>query len=375
MIQTNSIWVVESKKQLDTLHALKSKLRYKAVVLESECDITTLPSYDMVFFLLTPTKIGNKFFIEAIKEVLSIRQNSKTIFMAIDDCYRLDEQELMKVTLELKSSIKYLISNPAVFMVSSYFALLHLQYELKQVTLEDIQHNREVMIPNQADGMITGLRLKVEHMSQLLQLSRMDKIYLLIEEFSKGVRNTGIDTTKQNWLILGPDKTGKSLLTKQLQASIKASGSFHFADKSPIPDDIGRYYDGIVIVLDLDINRSLAYLERICSTYVGLNKIIVVNKSDDFMFYRLSQSKLQTDMMTKLRFITSDPVFFVSAYYYEQYIRLSAQEVTMEDIIQDSKVVFADPLNFPIAKETHRAIMPELLLVHSGFNNLLQNWE
>lgn len=360
---------------MDTLHALKAKLRFKTAVLASECDISTLPRYDMIFFLLTPNQIGHAFFIEAIEAVLHVRRNSKTLFFVIDDIFRLEEQELVKVTLELKASVQHLITNPAVYPVSSYYALLQHQYETGMTTLEDFRRNRDMIIPVAGDGAVTGRQLTEEHLRQLLPLSRMDKLYAVIERSSIGLRDTGIDTAKQNWLVTGPERTGKSLLTSMLQASVSLADSVHFADNGSIPNDALRYYDGVLIVLDPDFRQSVAYLEQVGSTYTGLNVVIVVNKLDTYMYFGMTQAMLQAAVLDGLRSLTGAPVVFVSAYYFEQYVKLSNEEVSLDDIIKNPQVILADSLHFPIAKEKHKAALSDLLLAQSGFKNLLHNWE
>ncbi|MEK4252560.1 hypothetical protein [Ureibacillus sp. FSL K6-2830] len=373
MLQTNSIWIVENERQLKSIHLLKTKLLYKEALLQEECDIATLPNYDMVFFLLTPTQIGNKFFIDAIKEILHVRKNSKTIFLAIDDCYQLDNEEIVKVILELKASIKELITNPNVFTVSSYYAALHHQYEIKKVSLEELRQNRDVIISTDDGELLTGRKLEEDHVKQLLKLSKMEKFYQLVQDFSKGLQLAGIDVTKKNWLVLGPENTGKSLLTELLKTSV--GDSFHFQDMRDDLKDVGKYYDGLVIVLDLDILKNLDYLEKICSTYVGIEKIIVVNKIDNFMFFQKSQQMLKMDIKKKISSFTSDPIYFVSSYYFHQYLQLKKEEITVEDLIQNPNVVLVDALNFPISKEKNKTKLQELLFNQSGFGNLLQNWE
>ncbi|MCH6266998.1 hypothetical protein [Neobacillus citreus] len=373
MRQTNSIWIVENRRQLESLQTLRPKLLYKEAVLEEECQIQSLPDYDMVFFLLTPKQIGNKFFIQAIGEVLRVRRNSKTIFLAIDDHYRLDDQESYKVILELKDSIKELIPNPTILSVSSYYAALHSQYKHGEINLEDLRQNREIMIPTADGELLTGRQITEENLEQLELLSQMEKLYHLIADLSAGIRVTGIDVSKENWLILGQGRTGKSMVSELLQQSL--GESLHFIEKTPEVIDLDQYYDGMIVVVDLEIHNSLPFLEKIYSTYVGIEKIIVVNKMDDFMFYQKSQQELQIDIKKKIKSLTSDPVFFVSGLYYKQYLQLKRKEIEISDIIENPSIVLVDSLNLPVSKQKDKANLPGLLLKQSGFDHLLHHWE
>ncbi|MDQ1908951.1 hypothetical protein RAC89_00365 [Paenibacillus sp. GD4] len=375
MLQANAIWVVESKKQLDVLNILRPKLRYRTAVTMSECDVRTLPDYDMVLFLLTPTQIGNVFFVEAIQEVLKVRRNAKTLFFAIDDCYRLEERELVKVVLELKASIRNFISNPAVYTVSTYYAMLHEQYEKGDITLEDLRHNRDVLIPLSDSEVLTGRQLMSEHIQELLTLSKLDQLYALIEQFGKGLYSAGIDTAKQNWLITGPSRAGKSLLASLLQSHSELADSIHFADDTSDPTSASSYYDGLILVLPPELRQCTEYLEQIGSTYAGLRTIIVINKFDSFMYFGCGRTKLQEELLTGLRGLTGDPVYFVSAYYYEQYEQWNKQKVSYEDIIANPELVLMDSMEFPVSKQKQGAQLPELLLDQSGFPQLLQHWE
>lgn len=371
----NAIWITENKKQLEMLYAFKRILKFNEAVLESECEISALPGYDMVFFLLTPNRIGNAFFIQAIEEVMRIRRNSKTLFFLIDEIFRLDEQELVQVMLEMKASVGHLIQNPAVYAVSTYYALLHHQYENGVITLEDIRHNRDVLIPDGENGLVTGRQLTEEHARQLLSLSRMDRLYPVIERFTAGLSGAGIDAAKRNWLVTGPHGTGKSLIVDLMQTALDSNACIHFTDMDMIPEEARRYYDGVIIVIDPDIHQSTAYLEHMGSSFAAMENVIVVNKYDTHMYFGQDQSKLQANILSSLRSLTGAPVYFVSAYYFRQYVRLDRQEASLEDIIQDPQIVLADSMHFPLAKEKCRTALQDLLLTQSGFNDLLHNWE
>ncbi|OIJ20749.1 hypothetical protein BKP45_08085 [Anaerobacillus alkalidiazotrophicus] len=355
---------------MESLQELKPKLHYKEVVLESECDIERLPSFDMIFFLLTPTQIGHKFFKKAVEEVFKVRKNSKTIFLAIDDCHRLDDEDVIKVTLELKASIKDIMKNPTVFKVSSYYASLHHQFERGQLTLEDLRRNREVMVPTQDGDMIMGKKLQGDHPAMLLELSKMEQLFELVQQFSSGIRNAGIDVAKKNWLVVGPDRTGKSLLTNLLQQSVGENN--HFVENDIAEVDLGKYYDGMFVIFDLEWDKYSSYLEKICTSTVGSEKMIIVNKVDDFMFFDQSRDELLKEIKTKIQSYTSDPIYFVSASYYQQYIKLLQGEITVDDIIADPEIILVDPLNFPINKVRNKTELSQLLLDQSGFIQLLQ---
>ncbi|MFJ7848136.1 hypothetical protein ACIQZM_09720 [Peribacillus sp. NPDC097206] len=373
MPQTNSIWIVENRRQLESLQQLRPRLQYKKAVLEEDCDIQSLPNYDMVFFLLTPSQVGNKFFIQAIDEVLRVRRSSKTILLAIDDLYRLDEQESYKVILELKDSIKHLIPNPTILTVSSYYAALHRQYESGEINLEGIRQNRDIMIPAADGEFLTGRQIIEENLEQLKSLSKIDQLYQLVASLSVGIQAAGIDITKKNWLVLGQEKTGKSIVSVLLQESL--GESFYFIDKIPEVTDLAQYYEGMILVVDLEIQDNLLYLESICSKYVDIEKVIVVNKLDEFMFYHKSQQELQMDIQKKIKSITSDPVYYISAFYYKQCLQLKREDMQIFEIIENPAIVLVDSFNFPISKGKSKTTLPKLLLKQSGFDRLLQHWE
>lgn len=327
----------------------------------------------MVFFLITAKQIGNRFFIDALNEILRIRKNSKTIFLAIDDYYRLSEEEVSKVLLELKTSVKSLISQPTIYLVSSYYAELAFRYERNDLTLEELQRNRELMFLDAEGEWVSGRTITHQHLSHLYELSRIDSLVQLNQSFSEGIKSTGIDVTKKNWLVLGPKQSGRTTVTELLQNQIGESVSV--VEVLPERGRIEDYYDGLIIVLDLDRHRSLNYLEEIYSTYVGLEKIVVVNKIDYFMYEYNSQSLLTLEVTKDIRRYTSDPIYFISAYYFEKYLKLQNEEINIEEVIEDPEIILVDSSNFPLSKERNKRKLPELLLTYSGFQPLLLNWE
>jgi hypothetical protein len=327
----------------------------------------------MVFFLLTPKQIGSKFFIQAIDEVLRDRQNSKTILLAIDDLYRLDEQEVVKVTMELRDSLKEIISNPMIFTVSSYYAALYSRYEDHELTLRDIRQNREVMIPISDGSLVTGREITEEDILQLQTLSNMESLYGIIQEMSKGIHRTGINVSKKNWLILGRDQTGKSSLKELLSAHI--GDLVHFVDQNPELNNIDQYYDGLLIVLDLVVEQNFKYLEYIYTNYVEMDKVIVINKMDEFMFSGKGQQELQLEYKKRIRSLTNDPIYFVSSDYFKHYLRLKQNGNYADELIQNPTVLLVDSLNFPLSKQKHKAKLTELLYQQTGFEELLHNWE
>jgi hypothetical protein len=327
----------------------------------------------MVFFLITATQIGNRFFIDALNEILRIRKNSKTIFLAIDEYYRLSEDEVSKVLLELKTAVKPLISQPTIFLVSSYYAELAFRYERKDLTLEELQRNRELRFLDAEGEWVTGRTITHQNLSNLYEISRIDSLSQLNQSFFEGIKSIGIDVTKKNWLVVGPQQTGRSTVTELLQNQLGESVSVveSLLEQSRVED----YYDGLIIVLDLDRYRSLEYLEEIYSTYVGLEKIILVNKIDNFMYEYNSQSLLTLEVTKDIRRYTSDPIYFISAYYFRKYLKLQNEEIRLEEIIEDPEIILVDSSNYPISKERNIRKIPELLLTHSGFQPLLLNWE
>ncbi|WP_169087339.1 hypothetical protein [Paenibacillus sp. PL91] len=370
VLQTNSIWITESRRQLESLDKLQPMLRFKKAVLNEECDITELPSYDMVYFFINPAQIGNAFFIKAVKKVLEVRKNSKTLFIAVDNSHLLSDEDLYKVELELKRSLSYLLSNPVIFTVSSYYAALHRQYVDGKLTLEELRQNREIVVKEKDGALVTGKQLQAHHAELLLELSRMEKLYRLVQEVAKGLKETGIDVSRSNWLVTGPPSTGKSQIARLLQTL--QGEAFHVTDAAPERKDLGSYYDKLIIVLDMEAMRDEAYMEYIFSKHATMDKIVIANKIDEFMFYQSSRKQFELEALDILKGYTSERVYFVSAYYYEQFLQLDRGETTREAIIQNPDIVLADAIGLPISKERNKAKLAELLFNHSGFNQLSQ---
>ncbi|RIX59709.1 hypothetical protein D3P08_06170 [Paenibacillus nanensis] len=378
MLQTNSVWIVENQRQRESLNTLRSKLRFKSVVLEKECDITSLPSYDIVCFLLVPSQIGNRFFLEAIAEILNVRRNAKTIFFAIDACDQLDAQELVKVRLELNESVRSYIPDPVVFAVSSFYAAVYHSYSHGDLSLYEVQQNREFLI-SAPEGLLSGRRISPQHMELLPELSGMDRLAERLEQVSFGIHDSGIDVTRKNWLVIGSRGAGASTVTRMLQSSRAASNAVRFTDAgaegTPDPEDVRAYYDGMVVVIDPGAILKPSYLEKICSLYPELEKVFVVNQFDRFMYYGLEPQALRSELTRVVREYTSEAVFFVSAYYYEEWDRLQSGEITVQDVIRNPEIVLIDSLAFPIAKPEVPLTLPELLHASSGFDDLLHTWE
>jgi len=370
----NSIWITESEKQLENIELLKPKLFYKEAILQGKCDISALPTYDMVFFLLTPFQIGNSFFLATIEEILRVRRSGKTVILVIDDIHRLNHDERVKVTLELKASVRNLLANPAVFTVSTYYASLQQQYEDGLLSLDEIRRKPDVMVTTEVEGIVMGRQLEAEHVMQLLVLSRMESIYRLLQKFSI-MKYTGIDVTKKNWLVTGPDATGKGNVNRMLQEGLVETEGIQFTEIHPVPEDVGNYYDGIVIILDLQMRRGLSYLEQLYSSHTGIDIIIIVNKMDEFMLLNQSRQSIIDEYTSSIRSITNDPIHFVSTFFYEQFLLLEKGELSSNDIVCNPDVVLADALDFPISKEKNIFILQKLLLQQSRYDKLLQTWE
>lgn len=308
---------------------------------------------------------------------MNVRRNAKTIFFAIDARDQLDTQELVKVRLELNESIQSYIPDPVVFTVSSFHAAVYHSYSQGALSLYEVQKNRDFLIST-PEGLLSGRNISTEHMDLLPQISGMDQLVERLDQVSLGIQDTEIDVTRQNWLIVGSPGAGTSTISRLLKSYSAASDAICFAetgaDRVPYTEDIRAYYDGMVVVLDPGLLHDPSYLEAICSRNPEILKIFVMNQFDRFMYYGQEPQALRSELTRIIREYTSEAVFFVSAYYYEEWTRLQSGEITVQDIIQNPEIVLIDSLTFPIVKSEIPLTLTELLHASSGFNDLLHTF-
>ncbi|NNU78354.1 hypothetical protein [Clostridium estertheticum] len=368
-----TIWVVENKKYIDHLAHNRDNVEIGETVYYKECNIDGLPDYDLVFFLLNPLNIANQFFIEGVKKILEIRKSTKTIIFLVNDTNLLNSNELVNVKIELKKSLDEVIKNPTVHMCSTYYNYLYEEYKCGEKTITDLQRELNLNIPLGDGELISGKNITVEHISQIKKIGNMENIKNLITDYFSSMEKCDIDVRKKNIIVVGENQVGKSLFVEIVNGAYSEDVAlFECSNLNEINEEL---FDKMIILIDIDIEKSRRFVEEVCSKYIDIEKIFVVNKMDNYMFIDKEKSEIIKSTNKILNQFTSGSNYFISCYYIKFFIELNNKVITTQDVINDCEIIFEDTLGFPISKEKNKNNLSDLLLENSGYDNLLKIME
>ncbi len=142
-----------------------------------------LPEAHAVIFLVEPTKVGESHFTDEIRHYVqeakhsSLDEKSRHIFFLInrlDECY--DSYRDLKD--ELRETLSEILPNPRIMGVSSYFALMARRFRRREVTLEDLQRDRHLIMPDPDASQyhISGRLLEGRHVPLLEERSNICEV-------------------------------------------------------------------------------------------------------------------------------------------------------------------------------------------------------
>lgn len=368
-----AIWLTDNKKYFEQINGLINELYIEDIALEGQYEIDTLQYYNLVVFLLNPLNIGNKFFLEGVNSILEKRKSSRTILFMINDVHALSTQDILNLKIELMKSLEGIIENPAIQFCSTLYGNLYFSYIKNEKTLEDLRKENSLMIPTFDGTYLTGKDIKEEHMEEIQRLSCMKNVSEIISTYVQEIQNSNIDVSKKNMLVIGQKSVGKTMLANIIRRLY--GESIFVSESNDMSCNCEMLFDMLIVVIDLDIEKEFSFVEEVCSEYISIDKLFVINKTDNFMFYGRSKKETISIITNQMHQLGQDRSCFISAYYIKQLLDLEDGTITNIDVINDSDVVFEDILGFPICKEKNKRRILELLKEASGYNELLKHLE
>lgn len=368
-----TIWITDNKKYVEQIKTLTDKFFIDDIALDRECDLDTLQFYDLVVFLLNPLNIGNKFFISGINTILEKRKSSKTILFMVNDVHILSPQDIVNVRNELMKSLKGVIENPDIHFCSTFYGSLYSSYIKGEKSILDLQKESNLMIPMPDGEYLSGREIEEKHIEEMQSISKIKVVNETISTYLEGLSKTNIDVTKRNLLVIGQKEVGKTTLVGAVR---RLYGENISIDESNDPANINEMlYEKIIVMIDLDLEKGLNFIEEICSEYINEDKIFIVNKIDNYMFYGKDKKDTIAYISAQLEQFTQSPCSFISAYYIKVLLDLEAGVITVMDVVEDNNIVFEDSLGFPLCKEKNKKYIIKLLKDSSGQKELLKYLE
>jgi hypothetical protein len=364
---------MDNKKYAEQINTLKDKFFIDDIALDRECDLDTLHYYDLVVFLLNPMNIGNKFFISGINTILEKRKSSKTILFMVNDVHILSTQDIVNVRNELMKSLNGVIENPDIHFCSTFYGGLYISYIKGKKTIVDLQKESNLMIPMPDGAYLSGRDIEKEHIEEIQRISGIKKISETISTYLEGLSQENIDVTKRNLIVIGQKEVGKTTLVDVV--SRLYGENISIGESNDFTNINEMLYEKIIVMIDLNLEKDLNFIEEICSQYINSDKIFIVNKIDNYMFYGKDKKETIAYISAQLKQFTQSPCSFISAYYMKQLLDLEAGIITIMDVALDNNIVFEDSLGFPLCKERNKKNIIKLLKEASGQDELLKYLE
>lgn len=341
----NVIAICDQYKNKEKLNLLVNELNIDKVILYDEIDEENLNEFKIILFILNPYYIGNEFFINKIKEITKLRKNTKSIMFAIDGKENLEKRELMKVKLEIESSLENLIDNPKVYDVSINLAVENKKYLIKSISLDDIRKNKEVSYIDEEGFLVSGNNIKEEHVYKFRELSNIELLMNNIEETMKALSNK--DISKSAWYIVGNSNSGKSTLINNIGHLNK---SIEIIEVDNIEDVNLSGSEGIIALLDLNMKKNIEVLEKVKNIDDNYKKVVILNKIDELMYIEGNAKEFRENIKNYARRFLREEVIFMSSYYAQKWLELKEGNIKVDEVMFDSKIVLLDKFEIPILK-------------------------
>ena len=341
----NVIAICDQYKNKEKLNLLVNELNIDKVILYDEVDEENLNEFKIILFVLNPYYIGNEFFINKVKEITKLRKNTKSIMFAIDGKENLEKRELMKVKLEIESSLENLIDNPKVYDVSINLAVESKKYLIKSISLDDIRRNKEISYVDEEGFLVSGNDIKEEHVYKFRELSNIELLINNIEETMQALNNK--DISKSSWCIVGNRNSGKSTMINNIRYLNKSIDIIEIDNIENI-NLIGS--EGIIVLLDLNMEKNLKLLQKVKNIDDNYKKVVILNKIDELMYIEENAKEFTENIKNYARRLLREEVIFMSSYYTKKWLELKEGNIKVDEVMLDSEIVLLDKFSIPILK-------------------------
>lgn len=341
----NVIAICDQYKNKEKLNLLVNELNIDKVILYDEVDGENLNEFKIILFILNPYYIGNEFFINKVREITELRKNTKSIIFAIDGKEKLEKRELMKIKLEIESSLEDLIDNPKVYDVSINLAVENKKYLTGLVTLDDIKRNKEISYIDEEGFLVSGNEIKDKYIYQFRELSNIELLINNIGETLRALQNK--DISKSIWYIIGSSNSGKSTMINNIGYLNKG---IEIIEINTIENINLSGSEGIIVLLDLNIEENIQLLQKVRNIDDDYKKIIILNKIDEFMYIEDDTREFIENINNYSRKFLREEVIVMSSYYLQKLLEIKEGKVTVEEVMFDSKIVLLDKFGIPLLK-------------------------
>lgn len=341
----NVIAICDQYKNKEKLNLLVSELNIDKVILYDEVDEEKLNEFKIILFILNPYYIGNEFFINKIREITELRKNTKSILFAIDGKENLEKRELMKIKLEIESSLENLINNPKIYDVSINLAAENKKYLMGLVTLDDIKRNKEISYTDEEGFLVSGNEIKEEHVYKFRELSSIELLINSIEETLQALHNK--DISKSTWYIIGGNNSGKSTFINNIASLNK---SIEIIEINSIENINFSASEGIIVLLGLNKEENIELLQKVKNIDDNYKKVVILNKIDELMYIEEDTREFTENINNYVRKLLREEVVFISNYYAQRWLEIKENKATVNEVMLDSKILLLDKFGIPILK-------------------------
>ena len=341
----NVIAICDQYKNKEKLNLLVSELNIDKVILYDEVDEEKLNEFKIILFILNPYYIGNEFFINKIREITELRKNTKSILFAVDGKENLEKRELMKIKLEIESSLENLIYNPKIYDISINLAAENKKYLMGLVTLDDIKRNKEISYIDEEGFLVSGNEIKEEHVYKFRELSNIEALINNIEETLQALHSK--DIRKSAWYIIGSSNSGKSTMINNIASLNK---SIEIIEINSIENVNLNGSEGIIVLLGLNKEENIELLQKVKNTDDNYKKIVILNKIDELMYIEEDAREFTENINNYARKLLREEVIFMSNYYAKRWLEIKENKATVNEVMLDSEIVLLDKFGIPILK-------------------------
>ena len=339
----NVIAICDQYKNKEKLNLLVNELNIDKVILCDEVDEENLNEFKIILFVLNPYYIGNEFFINKVKEITKLRKNTKSIMFAIDGKENLEKRELMKLKLEIESSLENLIDNPKVYDVSINLAVENKKYLIKSISLDDIRRNKEISYVDEEGFLVSGNDIKEEHVYKFRELSNIELLINNIEETMQALNNK--DISKSSWCIVGSRNSGKSTMINNIRYLNK---SIDIIEIDNIENINLSGSEGIIVLLDLNMEENIKLLQKVKNIDDNYKKVVILNRIDELMYMEETAKEFTENIKNYAKRLLREEVIFMSNYYAQKWLELKEGNIKVDEVMLDSEIVLLDKFSIPI---------------------------